>query len=320
MQRVLSRDLWKIVRLNADRARQRQGAIAYVTRDLVGFRRGDVLVMDASPYAISNGETDAHLLRKLYRKGVCLYHCDGLHAKVLLFDSAVLIGSGNMSHSSANDLVEAGVLTDQASTVAGAASLIEQLVQQSDPLTEQRIAKLCRIKVVRRGGRQLGSKRRRTVKISRLGDRTWLVGIRQLVRDPAPDEARMIAKAVKAVRSQRDYPDYEPDWIRWSTRNRFTRECREGDSVIQIWRSNKAKQPSCVYAATPVLLKQPAKKWTRFYLGIPAKSRPELSWGRFQRLLKQLGYAKRVGPGTALALDSDFAEALARAWKGASKS
>jgi hypothetical protein len=33
----------------------RKGAIAYVTRDLVGFREGDALVVDASAPAIRNG-------------------------------------------------------------------------------------------------------------------------------------------------------------------------------------------------------------------------------------------------------------------------
>ena len=63
-----------------------QGAIAYVTRDLVGFQKGNTLVVDASDRAIQNGETDAPLLRKLHKKGVQLYDCADLHAKILLLD------------------------------------------------------------------------------------------------------------------------------------------------------------------------------------------------------------------------------------------
>jgi hypothetical protein len=45
-----------------------------VTRDLVGFRKADVLVVDASEHAIACGDTDAKLLRRLQRKkGVLLY-------------------------------------------------------------------------------------------------------------------------------------------------------------------------------------------------------------------------------------------------------
>lgn len=61
MQRVLSRDLWKTIRAHAQRARCRRAVIAYVTQDLIGFRKGDTLVVDASTYAVCNGETSAKL-------------------------------------------------------------------------------------------------------------------------------------------------------------------------------------------------------------------------------------------------------------------
>src|SRR5882724_545866 len=48
MQKVLSRDLWKSIRVLARKSRQRKAAIAYVTRDLVGFHKGDVLVVNDS--------------------------------------------------------------------------------------------------------------------------------------------------------------------------------------------------------------------------------------------------------------------------------
>ena len=73
MQRVLRKDLWTEVRKLARASSSREVAISYVTRDLVGFRRGDTLVVDASTLAIKNGETDAPLLRKLHKKGVQVY-------------------------------------------------------------------------------------------------------------------------------------------------------------------------------------------------------------------------------------------------------
>jgi hypothetical protein len=87
------------VRAKAGKARRRQAAIAYVTQDLLGFRKGDTLLVNASAYAIASGETNAKLLRALYRKGVRLYHCECLHAKVVLLDDLAVIGSGNMSNS-----------------------------------------------------------------------------------------------------------------------------------------------------------------------------------------------------------------------------
>ena len=84
MQKILSKDLWPVIRELAEKAEQRKAAIAYVTQDLVGFRKSDVLIVDASDNAIACGETDARLLLKLVNKGVRLHNCADLHAKVLV--------------------------------------------------------------------------------------------------------------------------------------------------------------------------------------------------------------------------------------------
>jgi hypothetical protein len=315
VQQVLSSGLWKKVRARAQKAKRRRAAIAYVTRDLIGFRKGDVLVVDASERAVGCGETSAPVLRTLQRRGVHLYHCRDLHAKVLLFDQVAIVGSGNMSTSSADALVEAGVMTDQVGTVSGVASFIEQLIQQLDELQPQRIAALCRIKVVRRGYRGARERRKRTMKIEPLGNRTWLVGVRELARDPVPEEQEYIARASKLLNS----PEEDLDWVRWGTRGRFVRECREGDSLVQIWRSSGAKRPSAVIRAVPVLLKQRAERWTRFYLGEATGRHAEMALGAFKRLLKELGYARSVGPFTASLLDSELADAVARRWDRGSR-
>ena len=93
------------------RVESRKVAIAYVTRDLVGFRKGDTLVVDASTLAIKNGETDAPLLRKLNKKGVQLYDCT-ISRQILLLDNVAIIGSGNMSSNSERWMVEAALISD----------------------------------------------------------------------------------------------------------------------------------------------------------------------------------------------------------------
>jgi hypothetical protein len=315
MQKVLSSDLWKTVRVQARKARQRKAAIAYVTRDLVGFRKGDVLVVNASTGAITNGETNG-LLRTLHGKQVRLYHCADLHAKVMLLDDAAVISSGNMSSSSVDCLVEAALLTDHASTVAGVASFIEQMIQQSEELDGKHIDRLCRIKVIRRGGPggTSGHQRRKT-RIARLGDRTWLVGVHELARDPKPDEERMIAKAMTNLRHRLGEMHEDLDWIKWGVKGRFVRESREGDSIIQIVRPRGAKRPSAVWRALPVLLKQKTKHWTRMYLPPPDDNCPKMHWGKFRQMLKSLGYSRRVGPYIVHLLENDMAAAIDRHFK-----
>lgn len=245
----------------ARRAPIRKAAVAYATRDLVGFRAGDVLLLDASPRAIASGETDGRLLRVLHKKGVSLFHCPDLHAKVLLLGDVAVIGSGNMSNASAHDLIEAAVLTDNSASVSAVASLIEQLVQQSDALTLGDIERLCRIEVVRRGGGRGERRPRRKVRVAPLGNRTWLVGVKELTREPSAVEQEEDRPGRKFLRRRLRDPDLDLDWIRWSGKSRFLRECREGDTVVQIWSSSRAKRPSAVLQAVPVLSKQAAMSW-----------------------------------------------------------
>ena len=65
-----------------------------------------------------------------------------------------------MSTSSADGLVEAGVITDHGPTVAGVASLIEQLATQSNKLDAKRLSDLRKIKVIRRNGLHAGERSR----------------------------------------------------------------------------------------------------------------------------------------------------------------
>jgi hypothetical protein len=315
MQRVLSQDLWTEIRKRARASKSREAAISYATRDLAGFRKGDILIVDASILAIQNGETDAPLLRKLHQKSVQLYHCADLHAKILLLDDVAIIGSGNMSSSSEHRMVEAALVSDHGSVVAGVASPIEQLVKQSSPLDKKQIAQLCKIKVVRRRGGNGALSNRRKTRISKLGNQTWIVGLLELKQDPKPEEQRLIDRAQK----QLGVSDDDFSWIKWGVRGRFARECRMGDLLIQILRSTKAKRPSEVLKAVPVLLKQPTKRWTRFYVAEPTGRSPEISWGQFQRLLREIGYSRLVKAGSVQLVDPDVADTISRKWNAAAR-
>jgi hypothetical protein len=316
MQRVLSKDLWKEIRSAAKHAKRRNAAIAYVTKDSIGLRRGDVLIVDASKHTIASGGTSADLLRKLLKRGVALYNCPDLHAKVILLDEVAVLCSANMSASSANRLVEVGVLTDHGSTVSGIASFLAQLTRQSDKLNRQDVVELCKIRVARKSGLVLGPKKPRTT-IGRLGNRTWLIGVHEIVAKPSLKEQKLIDRATASLHKDRKNLVEDFNWVKWGTKGRFVRDSREGDSLIQIFRSNRAKRPSVVLRATAVLRKQKTNKWTRFYHLDGDDAFAELQWGKFKRLLRQLGYSRRVGAGSIQLLESDVADAIKRKWKTA---
>ena len=314
MQRVLSNDLWKAIKAKAATANRRKAAIAYVTQDLVGFREGDVLVVDASPAAISSAATSAKVLCSLFKKGVSLYSLPGLHAKVLLLDDVAVIGSGNMSASSQSTLVEAAFMTDSASIASGVASLIEQLVEKSKQLDETAITQLCKIKVARHGGPGGGHKK---PEISELGHRTWLVGVYELVRIK-PKEQDLVDEATQTLEAEHHKKEDDLSWIKWTGKSAFALKCKPGDMVIQIWRRKSAqKQPSAVLRSTPVLLRKRKDRTTFVFLDERSGKNAEISWSAFKKLMKRLGSNSRFGPNSARVLDSELAEAISRNWNKA---
>ncbi len=315
MQHVLSNHLWREIRSVAAKSKHRQAAIAYVTRDLIGFRRGDVLITDASPTAVSAGETDAKLLSKLERKGVLIHSCPGLHAKVLLLDEVAVIGSGNMSESSQSRLVEAALMSDSQTTVSGIASFIAQLANQSKTLDRSALTQLCRIKVVRRGGR-LGNIAKKRAKISPLGDSTWLLGLVEDDFNYSRAQQQLFDEATDKLTHEHE-TSAKHAYPVWMGRGFFARQCKEGDRLIQIIRTTGKKRPTDVIKPVTVLVKEQNKHSTLFLVANPIGIKPRIRWSDFLKLLKRLGNKRAIGRKSKRLLDPDLADAISRNWHSA---
>ena len=146
-RQIVRGDVWnnRSVIESAQKARSRMFCVAYVTRACDNlFLPGDVLVCDASRQAVSYGETDPNFLLKLFRKGVAIYSCEGLHAKCAVFDGVVLLGSANMSESSANRLVELAVLQRDAELAMKVQAFIGGLSNSAEKLSEKGLKRLCK--------------------------------------------------------------------------------------------------------------------------------------------------------------------------------
>ena len=152
-----------------------------------------------------------------------------------------------------------------------------------------------------------------------LGNQTWIVGVDEVKQDPKLEEQRLIDRATRSLRDQMGVSDDDFNWIKWSVRGRFARECRMGDLLVQICRSANSKRPSEVLKAVPVLLKQPTKRWTRFYVAEPTGRSPEISWEQFQQLLREIGYPRQVKAGSVQLVEPDVADTMNRKWNSAAK-
>ena len=97
MNKILCDELWSEIQKRAKSANQKYAAIAYVTDDdKVKFGNGDVLITDASDGAIKSGQTSAEVLKAALKRKATIISIDGLHAKVYIFGSTRLLGSGDI--------------------------------------------------------------------------------------------------------------------------------------------------------------------------------------------------------------------------------
>ncbi|MSQ73567.1 MAG: hypothetical protein EXR27_20165 [Betaproteobacteria bacterium] len=123
-------------------------AVAYVTRAVeVRFGAGDLLVVDASDHAIKSGATASAILRAAHGRGAQLFHCPGLHAKMLLLGDAAVIGSANISAASVNQKIEAALITDDQATAAMMRALIEKIASESQEIDDDFLVRIGKIKV-----------------------------------------------------------------------------------------------------------------------------------------------------------------------------
>ena len=129
---LLSQDIWATLASESAKSTGMTAAVAYVTNvDELQFRANDTLVLDASPASIQSGKTSALVVERLFDKGVLLYSCPNLHAKIYAFGSSVVVGSPNLSSSSRSTLIECAILSRSPLLVVEARNWIEQLASRS---------------------------------------------------------------------------------------------------------------------------------------------------------------------------------------------
>ena len=261
MQQLVTDNIWAHVKRHARKARRRLAAIAYVSASkYVRFQKGDVLVCDASDGAIRSGETSAFLLNRLQRCGVKLYNRPQLHSKVIALDSVALIGSSNLSDSSAKHLREAGILTSNPDVVSQAKAFIHLVMNEATEMDKTFLAHILGLPVKKRLGKRFVRRKR----MRQFGSRLWITRVHEMEPEEYKKEEGQIAEAVEELRKEREDNEFDPNWIRFAGTSRLRREGRPGDRIIEL-SSTKRGRRITVTAPVTVLLRQDKRKWTRLY-------------------------------------------------------
>jgi hypothetical protein len=131
---LLSDKLWRRLSSMARRARG-QVAVPYFGTggaELLPLRPGSLLVVRFDTEAVGSGQTNPSEIIKLLNRDVEIHACRNLHAKVFAFGATAIVGSSNVSRSSAKHLIETAIATGTARIVSDARRFVESL--RADPI------------------------------------------------------------------------------------------------------------------------------------------------------------------------------------------
>lgn len=266
MKTLLSDDLWsELARISAKHKRIR-AAISYVTAPHLAFRKGDLLICDASDDAIKGGLTSASALRAFFDQGAEIYSFDGLHSKVAVIDDFALIGSANLSENAGIGTCEASLLTDDAQVAALIHGFIEKVKGESLRVTADFLQRIEAIPVVRTPGIPRRSKSRIDVGRSRV----WFISTCPLSARITDAEDGYEQDGMEEAEKLVEKDGYGVRSVRWSGKSRFRAEAKPGDLVIEAFIEKRGTRKYIqVFQAAPILHRQDHDKWTRFYMEVP---------------------------------------------------
>ena len=319
MTRFIANNVWKAIAKTAKNTGRRRAAIAYVTRiPPLNLGTGDILITDASKHAIASGHTSASVLRELFKKGVQVYSWPGLHAKVAVFDGTAVASSANLSDNSVDDkLLEAGIITDHPGTVAGALSFIEQLRELSEKLTDSKIGRLEKIPVVKTGGGQGRTSKRRPRVSSESA--SWITGIFDLTKPFNETDQAEYEEGLAEASERAPNPKAEIEGVRYGKRLPIFRNVREGHTVFRIWRPwSTSPNPQFVYPLTAVVLRKEGKRYGWVFYVNPSAADRLLKWSEFKRLCKRVGVPFVPTKNMNRKIPDEYAEAIHDLWSKAS--
>ena len=229
MSNLHTKGAWVAIRsLVRKRPHRCQVAVAYFgvgASDLLPLRSGSILVVDLSPRAVRSGQTKPAELSRLVKLGVEVYSVENLHAKVFVIGRTAIVGSTNVSGSSANRLIEAAVETSDKRVVSACRNFVLSL--RGEIATPQYLKTLQKLYRPPKFG--FGSASARGHKPVPHHAPLWVVPLELVDRDAEDDEARgrSVAKAKPMLQSRH----FQVDDFMWSGTG-FVDRLEEGKDLI----------------------------------------------------------------------------------------
>ncbi len=198
------------------------------------LKRGSRLVVNMSLPTVKAGLTHPGELVALLRRGVEIHTVNNLHAKVYVFGGIALIGSPNVSNSSANKLLEAALETSRSEQVRECREFIHR--QLGDEVTEER-AKAMLAHWSPAKGPVTGIKgKKQGDKVQASHNRTWVVHVHDADFDEVDTTAAKSGRPKARSRLQKKKDSLDEFGSEGGV---FTRDVGNGDIVVQVYRRGR---------------------------------------------------------------------------------
>jgi hypothetical protein len=303
---LLSENLWNEIKRLSKTPKRKYLAVAYIGRGASKFlclTKGDSILVDMSERSVKNSQTDPWEIEKYYKKGVAVFNCANLHAKIYVLGNTVIIGSANLSKHSQMRLIESGLLCRDKNVVSSAIGLIKAL--QVENVTTEYI-KLC--KKWYKPPQFLSEKKtigKNTTKVFPKYSRLWVTGVDDTTYSELEEQLN-VAEKKKAEKVITDKKKYEAEPLKWYGNSSFTREIKKGDLLIQMYDNGKTVR---VYPDSRVIHVKRYKsfdkrKAPRMFIYIESQLHPKtIIWKEFKKVLTAVGLTK-LGSGSTREIKS----------------
>jgi len=310
MEQFLTGDIWKEVNKLLTKRQKKIACIAYVTSDKLELTKGDTLICDASTFAIKFGETSAKTIETYFNRGIKIFSNQQLHSKVLLTDTFLVIGSANLSKSSAERLTESSIITDSDVLISQAKAFCHNLTEESTLLSEKDIQTLLKIEVVKRPFKPTTNSK---IRQKKFGNQYWFISafpLKERTYDKIKDN---VEKTTTSISKTTKIDEDDISFLRWRAKTEFSETAKEGDQIILRF-NNSDKTRSYIYPPSTILKKQVVDGFTYFYHDNRGSEESKISWTKFQAFLKTIVLEKNITTRSKTILENDVKK-LKPLWK-----
>jgi hypothetical protein len=308
--------LWSVLKKLAAGAESKRAAVAYVSSEaILKFGEGDVLIVNASKAAIAGGQTSAAVLRAAFDRKAKLYSIPSLHTKAYLLGQTAVVGSANISHSSATALTEVALVTDQPEVVSLVYQLIDQLATQATVIDDQFLKEIEAIEVIKKPGPFSATGKKPKVRLR--APRTWILNL-HFATFPGDDEKE--DEVSSDIQNEVGESEADVDWFFWSRSSPFGKKAKKGDIIIDIYTPTaKTKSTQAVRVYRPAVVRHirhhPSLGVNTYHCLWPYDSEAtSLSWSKFATIAKAAQLGGPIGIHSMRLLTSEQAKRLQGFW------